>query len=330
MGDSMQGDEPDDRLPVLLLAGFLGSGKTTLLNRLLTDPAGKGCAVLVNEFGEVPIDGKLVLGAEEDVVLLRNGCVCCTVRGDLVDAVLGLLRKRARRLRPIAFDRIVVEASGLASPGPVLQTLSLEDGLRRQTRAQGVVTLCHAGLVPDQLRQHPEAEDQVGYADLLLLNHADRADEAELDRARAALRSVNGVAPIEVCERAGIDPARVLALESDPTPRLARDDPEREARHTPSVRTLSLESDEPLDLHRLKMWLRLIGAQRDHELLRVKGWLRCAGRSEPVVVQGMHQWLEIGPAAGEAPRRSALVLIGRDLDEEQLRTGWRRCAPDRA
>ena len=315
----------DPRLPVLLLAGFLGSGKTTLLNRLLSDPAGSGSAVLVNEFGEVPIDGRLVVGAEEDVVLLRNGCVCCTVRGDLVAAIASLLRKRARRLRPIAFDRLVVEASGLASPGPLLQTLALEDGLRGSTRAQGVVTLCNAERIADQLSRHPEAEDQVGYADLLLLNHADRVDAAGIDAARAALRAVNAVAPIEVCERANVDPARVLAVESDPTPRIARDADRGSVAHTPRVSTLSLETERPLDLHRLKMWLRLLGAQRDHELLRIKGWLACVGRQEAVVVQGMHQWLEIGPGAGPAPERSALVLIGRDLDADRIRAGWASC-----
>lgn len=330
----MAGSEPDPRLPVHLLSGFLGAGKTTLLNRLLAEPGGSRIAVVVNEFGELPIDGRLVVGAEEDLILLRNGCVCCSVRGDLVETLTRLLDRRRRRLRRLEIDRIVVEASGLASPGPVLQTLNLEARLAEECRGAGVVTLCHAAMIEAQLVEHPEAEDQVGYADLLLLNHTDRCAPEELDRIEARLRERNALCAIERTENARIETGRILELEVDPTPRLteaAGDVPAGSAlggpapaRHTPGVRTVSLESDGPLDLHGLKMWLRLLGSQRDHELLRVKGYLRCAGRSEAVVVQGMYQWLEIGPGAGPAPERSALVLIGRNLDVESLKSAWQR------
>ena len=289
--------------------------------------------MVVNEFGELPIDGRLVVGAEEDLILLRNGCVCCSVRGDLVETLTRLLDRRRRRLRRLEIDRIVVEASGLASPGPVLQTLNLEARLAEECQGAGVVTLCHAAMIESQLEQHPEAEDQVGYADLLLLNHTDRCDPLELDRIETHLRARNALCAIERTENARIETSRILQLEVDPTPRLAEAASDvsagsalgaAPARHTPGVRTVSLESEGPLDLHGLKMWLRLLGSQRDHELLRVKGYLRCAGRAEAVVVQGMYQWLEIGPGAGPAPERSALVLIGRNLDVESLRSAWER------
>ncbi len=311
----------------------MGAGKTTLLNRLLAEPGGSRIAVVVNEFGELPIDGRLVVGAEEDLILLRNGCVCCSVRGDLVETLTRLLDRRQRRLRRLEIDRIVVEASGLASPGPVLQTLNLEARLAEETRGAGVVTLCHAAMIETQLEQHPEAEDQVGYADLLLINHTDRCAPEELDRVESCLRARNALCVIERTQSARIETSRILQLEVDPTPRLAEAASQIPggpvlgpvaARHTPGVTTVSLESQHPLDLHGLKMWLRLLGSQRDHELLRVKGYLHCTGRSEAVVVQGMYQWLEIGPGAGLAPERSALVLIGRNLDVESLRSAWQR------
>lgn len=290
---------------------------------------------MVNEFGDLPIDGQLVVGAEEELVLLRNGCVCCSVRGDLVDTLTSLLDRRRRWLRPLEIDRVVLEASGLASPGPVLQTLKLEPRLAEECRGAGVVTLCHGAKIASQLQVHPEAEDQVGYADLLLINHTDRCSPEELDHCTSMLRGRNALAPIELTQDARIEPARIFDLEVNPgplsagTPRSGDGLPSdgEEARHTPGVRTVSLEAEAPLDLHGLKMWLRLLGSQRDHELLRVKGYLNCRGRAEAVVVQGMYQWLEIGPGQGPPPDRSALVLIGRDLDVQSVQSAWQRlCA----
>ncbi|QDU84951.1 putative GTP-binding protein YjiA [Planctomycetes bacterium Pla163] len=319
-------DAPDERVPVTLLSGFLGSGKTTLLNRLLRSPVGAGIAVVVNEFGELPIDGRLVESSQDEVLELANGCICCSVRGDLVRTAHELFERRSRRLvGRLRFDRLVIEASGLASPGPVHQTFRLDDQLARQTRPAGTVTLCHAGLIESQMAEFTEAAEQVGYADVCVLNHTDGLSSSALDAAEASVRRVNALAPIHRAVRADVD---VLALldEAEPTEERWQlfDASGTATSHTDSVVSYSLVHDGALDIHRLKIWLQFVAARRDWRIMRMKGIVRTATRTEPTVVQAVHQYLEIGPGAGAAPERSILVVIGRDIDEDVLRDGWSR------
>ncbi len=342
----------DARIPITLLAGFLGSGKTTLLNRVLSERHGESIAVVVNEFGDVGIDGRLVVGVEDDVVELSNGCLCCTVRGDLAETLLRLLERRSRRglKRAQPFERVLIEASGLASPGPVAQTLEIVPELAATTRLDGTVTLAHAGLIVEQLEQYPEAAEQVGYADRILLNHVDRCSQAELSLAESKLTAINSIAPIERSLRCEVPIGPLLALNSDRPGvwRLAAGAPSAApsfsaggaaadsvragdlgshalAPHTSGVSTIALETEASLDIHTLKVWLQFISTQRTHELMRLKGVVRCSGFEKPILVQGVCQFLEIGPAELAMPNRSTLVLIGRDLNVEELRRGWDRC-----
>ena len=310
----------DGPVPVTLLAGFLGSGKTTLVNRILTERRDVPVAVVVNEFGAVGIDGRLVVGASEEVVELSNGCLCCAVRGDLVAAIGGLLAARERRIAPKRFERLLIEASGLASPGPIAQTLAVEGSLVDRVRLDGVVTLAHAGHLVRQLDAHPEAAEQIGYADLVVLNHADAATAAELDAAEAEVRRRNALADVLRAERAAIDLERVFGLEHETD--LARVSTAG-AGHAHDVTSVVLRSAEPLDLHALKMWLQFLSSRRTHELIRVKGVLACRDHPRAVVVHGLYQWLELGPGAEQVPDGSVLVLIGRGLDAEEIERGWR-------
>lgn len=313
-------------VPVTLLAGFLGSGKTTLLNRILAERHGERIAVVVNEYGEAGVDGRLVVGARDEVVELSNGCVCCTVRGDLALALGDLLERRGRRLLgKLAFDRVVIEASGLASPGPVAQTLALVPELAQGLALDGIVTLAHAACVADELVEHPEAAEQAGYADRIVLNACDLADEAGIARAEAALRAANGVAPIVRAVRADVPIGPLLAIGArEPGGwKLQAPPPEGGAHEGSRVSTATFRASEPLDLHRLKMWLQFLSARRTHGILRLKGIFACAGVASEVVAQGVHQWLELGPGQGAAPEESVLVLIGRDLDRGELERGWR-------
>ncbi len=312
---------PDARVPVSLLTGFLGAGKTTLLNRILHGDHGERIAVLINEFGDVPIDGRLVVSADEEVIELANGCVCCTVRGDLVRALGGLLERRARRFRNQPFDRLVIETSGLASPGPVLQTLLIEPQLAECTRAAGVVSLANAGHIIEELREHPECREQIGYADLVLLNHADRVSQPELVAAEAAIRAHNALAPIERSVRSEIDPARIFSLEHRPP--LASE--LAEAHGHGQAGTVVLRSTKPLALPNLKIWLQFLSNKRSHSLWRLKGLIHCVERPEAVLVQGVYQYLEIGPGEESAPEESLLVLIGQDFDEAEIQRGWAAC-----
>ncbi|MFT7487420.1 MAG: G3E family GTPase [Candidatus Paceibacteria bacterium] len=316
-------------LPVTLLTGFLGAGKTTLVNRILTERHGERIAVLVNEFGELGIDGQLVVSSADSLVELANGCVCCTVRGDLQKGLHDLLQARAGGLfrRGQALDRILIEASGLAAPGPIAQTLAIDPGLRASLRLDGILALAHAQNLPRQLQAHPEAVQQIAYADRVLINHADRATAIEIETCRASIRARNSLAEVLISEHAAIDVGPLLAIGTTREGDWNLDSSEDlgDHSHASDVTSVALRSGAPMDLAKLKIWLQFLGTRRTHELFRLKGILRCTGRSERVVVQGMYEWLELGPGDGLAPDESALVLIGRDLDHEELQRGWRAC-----
>ena len=198
------------KIPVTVLTGYLGAGKTTLLNRILTEDHGKRYAVIVNEFGEIGIDNDLVVGADEDVFEMNNGCVCCTVRGDLIRVVAGLM-KRQRPGKP-AFDAIIVETTGLADPGPVAQTFFVDEDVKAKTQLDSVTALVDAKHVMARLDDSKEAREQVAFADRIILNKTDLASEAELVAVEQRLRKLNPLAPITRAERANVPLDQVLGL----------------------------------------------------------------------------------------------------------------------
>lgn len=326
-----------DPVPVTLLVGFLGSGKTTLANRILTEHHDQRIAVIVNEFGDVGIDGRLIVGVEDNVIELSNGCLCCTVQGDLADTLRQLLERRRQTVDAQPFERIVIEASGLASPGPVLQGMLVDPSLNAHVRVDGVITMTHAKHIVQQLVDHPEASEQVAYADHIILNHCDRCEGDALAAAEAALHACNPHADLERTTRAEVDVVRVLNQQTWDSARVKAalangawcDDHAHEHAHahlhTQGVGTLALRADAPMDLHRLTGWLLDLAKRRSHELMRLKGILRCQSHDQAVVIQGVYQWIEVRLEAGEPPVASVLVLIGRYLDEEEIRREWANC-----
>jgi G3E family GTPase len=324
-------------VPVTLLVGFLGSGKTTLANRILSEQHDQRIAVIVNEFGDVGIDGQLIVGVDDNVIELSNGCLCCTVQGDLADTLRQLLERRRQAVDAKPFERIVIEASGLASPGPVLQRMLVEPALHAQVQVDGVITMAHAKHIVQQLADHPEASEQVAYADHIIVNHCDQCAGDELAAAEAAIHACNQQADIERATRAEVDVLRLLNKQTWDSERVKAalanevvcDDHDQghahEHRHTQGVGTLALRAEAPMDLQRLTRWLLRLSTHRGHELMRLKGILNCQSHDQAVVIQGVYQWLEVRQEAGESPAVSVLVLIGRHLDEEEIRREWADC-----
>src|SRR5476651_2289385 len=208
------------KIPVTVLTGYLGAGKTTLLNRILSEPHGKKYAVIVNEFGEIGIDNELIVGADEEVFEMNNGCICCTVRGDLIRIIEGLMRRKGK------FDAIIVETTGLADPAPVAQTFFVDENVGRRTKLDAVVTVADAKWLKERLKDAPEAKNQIAFADVILINKTDLVSEAELREIEARIRGINPYAKLHRTERAKIALNEVLGRNAFDLDRILDIEPE--------------------------------------------------------------------------------------------------------
>ena len=354
-------DTASGKIPVTVLTGYLGAGKTTLLNRILTEDHGKRYAVIVNEFGEIGIDNDLVVGADEDVFEMNNGCVCCTVRGDLIRVVNGLM-KRQRPGKP-AFDAIIVETTGLADPGPVAQTFFVDDEVKARTRLDSVTALVDAKHVMARLDDSKEAREQVAFADRIILNKTDLVSGEELDAVETRLRALNPLAPITRSQRANVPLDQVLGVHAFDLERITEVRPDfvnpphgaeghvhdehcghdhhhhdhghdhhhgpRGHAHEDDIRGIALSLDRPMDGQRFTQWLDMLLASQGQNILRAKGIIDVKGEDRRLVFQAVHMILEgdLQQPWGEKERRwSRAVFIGRDLDEADLRAGFEACA----
>lgn len=329
-------------IAVTLLTGFLGAGKTTLLNHFLRHHQGPPVAILENEFGAANIDGALLEGGEGvSVVELSNGCVCCSVRGEFAAALTDLLARRARG--ELAFERLIVETTGLADPGPIIQTFFVEEALREALRLDAVITLADCQHIARQLDEHPVAAAQLGFADRILLSKCDSVDEATRAAALARIHRINHKAEIIDVQQGACPPALWLDIDaftlSDELPlsqgvRIVRAGGEAFAPLSGQTRSWHdtiqaqlFEGDE-LDLKRIGAFMEQCIAQHGNDMLRYKGVLAIAGESRRLIVQGVHKVVgfDYGSPWGETPPRSRLVIIGRYLPVEPLREGFAACA----
>ena len=317
---------PPARTPVTVLTGYLGAGKTTLLNRILSEPHGRRYAVVVNEFGEIGIDNHLVVNADEEVFEMNNGCICCTVRGDLIRIIGGLMKRKD-------FDGIIVETTGLADPAPVAQTFFVDDEVRERAALDGIVTVVDAKHILRRLEDSHEAEEQVAFADLILLNKTDLVDEATLDVVEARIRAMNPFAVIRRTERCSVDPSDVLGRGAFDLARILEMEPtflEEDAHeHDAAVTSVSLVSEAPLDADRFQTWIHRLTATQGADILRFKGILAFRGSDRREVIQGVHMLIDgdaLTPWKPGEPRTSRFVLIGRNLDRAALEAGFAACA----
>jgi G3E family GTPase len=315
-----------DQIPVTVLTGYLGAGKTTLLNRVLSEQHGKKYAVIVNEFGELGIDNELVVNAEEEVFEMNNGCICCTVRGDLIRIIEGLMKRKGR------FDAILIETTGLADPAPVAQTFFVDDEVRNRTKLDSIVTVVDAKNFLQRLEDSHEAAEQVAFADIVLLNKIDLVSPDDAARVEARIRSINPMARLhrtdhcampvtELLDRGAFDLNRILEIEPD---FLGEDTHE----HDDAITSVSLRSARPLDAQKFNVWISDLLRLRGVDILRSKGILDLKDSASRFVFQGVHMLMEGLPGKpwqdGET-RESKFVLIGRDLDEAELRAGFEAC-----
>lgn len=316
-------------IPTTVLTGFLGAGKTTLLNNILQHATAERIAVIVNEYGEVGIDGQLVVDTQDEVVELNNGCICCTVRSDLIGALRDLLASG----RPI--DRIIIETSGLADPAPVVQTFVLDEILSKRMALDAIVTVVDARHVGDQLALD-EAKEQVCFADILILNKTDLVGRAALSAVEQKLRTLNPLARILWAQNCDLAPGLVLDIGAFDLKRILSIEPdilsdEHDHDHDDSIGCVAIEEDVALAPALFNKWLNTLVQEKGKDLFRLKGVLDLAGEPRRFVCHGVHMTLDGRPGAPWKPgerRLSQMVFIGRDLDEAALREGFTSaCVP---
>ena len=316
------------QVPVTVLTGYLGAGKTTLLNRILSEQHGKKYAVIVNEFGEIGIDNDLIVDADEEVFEMNNGCVCCTVRGDLIRILGGLMKRKDK------FDAILVETTGLADPAPVAQTFFADDDVKARTRLDSITTVVDAKNVLARLGDSPEAADQIAFADQIVLNKTDLVSAAELASVEKRVREINPFAVIHKAERCDVPLDNVLGQGAFDLARILEREPDflngeaHEHEHDGDIKSVSLTATKPLDGDRITAWLRALLAEQGQNILRAKGILDIKGRKERLAFQAVHMMMEGDfqrPWNDEEKRISRLVFIGRGLKRAELKRGFETC-----
>jgi G3E family GTPase len=314
------------RVPVTVVTGFLGAGKTTFLNHVLHNLEGKKLAIIVNEFGEISIDGQLVFNdSDEKIVEFNNGCLCCTVRSDLIE-LLGRLQKRGD------LDGILIETTGLADPAPVASTFFVSDEVKNAVRLDSFISLVDAVNIETNLEQSNEAVEQVAFADIILINKTDLLDVAGVAKVESRLRRMNPMAAIYRTENGEIDLSRVINVGAFDLEAKLQVDPEflgdHEHEHDPAVTSFVLTEKRPIDINRFMLWMTGFAAEHGDNLFRTKGIFYASGFRERLVFQSVRMLTTLKPERpwrDDEEKQSIYVVIGRDLDKQVFADGLKHC-----
>ena len=335
---TVQTNPSGPKASVIILSGFLGSGKTTLLNRILTAEHGRRVAVIMNEFGEVGIDHHLLLASDHEVVQMNNGCVCCTVRGDLVRSFFQLLEHRDK------FDTVVIETTGLAEPAPVAQSIYADERIRKEFTLAGVVTVVDAKYVAMRLEESAEACEQIAFADLIVLNKTDLSTPEKLDETEQQIGRLNKVAKIERARNSEIDLSKIFNIGDLDFPHKLEAQGEhqdghehgrehqhhghRHHNHLQNIDTVCIEQPGALDGLKVSTWFRSVIGEFGDRVLRMKAILNLKGDNDQFLLQGVHWDFEGRPGrawCATEERINRIVFIGRKLDKEKITNGFASC-----
>lgn len=320
-----------DKIPVTILTGYLGAGKTTLLNRILTEKHNQKVAVIVNEFGEVGIDNQLVVGEDEEILEMNNGCICCTVRGDLIR----ILRTLTFSMEEgnVQFDRVVIETTGLADPAPVAQTFFMDDLLKQKFQVDSIITVVDSKHVTKHFDEKDEVQEQIAFADVLILNKTDLVSEEELQKLENRISKMNPVAKHIHAQNCKINLKSILGIHTfdvnhklEVDPNFLEDHHDHE--HNDKVSSVAFKEVQPLDLDKIEQWMAYLVREKGEDLLRYKGILSIKDMDERIVFQGLHMLFSGHPDRRwkeSESRLSELVFIGKDLDKPLLEKQFKDC-----
>ncbi|MFY7929216.1 MAG: CobW family GTP-binding protein [Oligoflexus sp.] len=315
-----------NRIPVTIVTGYLGSGKTTLLNRILTEHHGRRIAVIENEFGEIGIDSELVTNADEEIFEMNNGCICCTVRGDLIRIIGRLMQRRDR------FDAILIETTGLADPAPVIQTFFVDEDIRANVRLDAVVTVVDSHHVLQHWDEAHEVQEQIAFADVILLNKIDLVDESRQADLTRKIRAINASVTIHPTVKSQVSVDAVMGLGAFELDRALAIDPnfltEDAHEHDETIGSVGFEIQGELNGGRAQNWLSRLLRDQGQNIFRMKGVLAIEGETERMVLQGVHMLMNAAPGQAwreSEVRKSKLIFIGRQLDRQGLEKGLKEC-----